>query len=171
MQVWQKYYVCSFLLNRQVAFSEKYQQKVTVERLALFMSLHIFIITINSQCNYWTENKDSTEWKWWFSFPLFVFHPWTTQFKVENDQNYSKKKKIKEKKNLKQITEKCLPKQTVKIWKPGFLMSTSPLLGGLHQTFKKKKSTSMCPLCSVCSHNYAHIHIKPEMRQTKGSVP
>lgn len=26
-------------------------------------------------------------------------------------------------------------------------------------------------LCSVCSHNYAHIHIKPEMGQTKESVP
>lgn len=26
-------------------------------------------------------------------------------------------------------------------------------------------------LCSVCSHNYTHIHIKPEMGQTKERVP
>lgn len=44
-----------------------------------------------------------------------------------------------------------------------------PTPGGLHKTLKK--STSMRQLCSVCSHNYAHIHIKPEMGQTKESVP
>lgn len=29
----------------------------------------------------------------------------------------------------------------------------------------------MCRLCYVYSHNYTHIHIKPEMGQTKESVP
>lgn len=61
-------------------------------------------------------------------------------------------------------------KNTRKIFKKNKkIKNTSLLSGGLHQTLKK--STSMRRLCSVCSHNYAHIHIKPEMGQTKESVP
>lgn len=68
--------------------------------------------------------------------------------------------------NVKQITEKCLPEKYCKILqRRKFKKITSFLSGGLHQTLKK--STSMRRLCSVCSHNYTHIHIKPEMGQTK----
>lgn len=82
------------------------------------------------------------------------------KLKVENDQIYSRKNVNKLRKN---VCQKIL-QNSKKIFK-----TTSLLSGGLHQTLKK--STSMRQLCSVCSHNYAHIHIKPEMGQTKESVP